>query len=52
MALVFDKELERRITAFENGKEEGEDLAPKDWAWLLLLGIALPAVMLYWGWPS
>ena len=42
-------ELERRITAIE-AHSAAADFDAVSWAWMLLLGVALPAVLLVVGW--
>ena len=43
-------ELEHRITELETGGQCGEDFDSASLAWLLLLGIVLPAALLIMGW--
>jgi len=47
---TLDPELERRIAAMERGEDQGAGFTARDWAWLLLTGVALPVVLLLWGW--
>jgi hypothetical protein len=42
-------ELEARIAAFENAAPAG-DFDTASWFWMILLGIAIPLVMLAVGW--
>lgn len=42
-------ELEARIAALENG-ETGTDFDALSWAWMVLLGMALPATLILLGW--
>ncbi len=48
-ASEYQAELDRRIGEMENPDNLGGQLDSKDWLWLLILGIALPAVVLIWG---
>jgi hypothetical protein len=43
-------ELERRIAALESVAGQGGDLDAASIAWLLALGVALPAIVLTIGW--
>jgi hypothetical protein len=45
-------ELERRISLLENPANQGEDFDGSSWFWLLLLGLALPVVILIIGWMA
>ena len=45
----YQAELERRIALMEDAGNLGAKLEPRDWLWLLALGIALPLVFLIWG---
>jgi hypothetical protein len=49
---TLDPELERRIAELENPANQGASFGAIDWMWLIALGVALPAVILFWGWPS
>jgi len=45
--------LEERIEALEDPTRQGSDFDARSWAWLTLLGIAVPLALLIWGWePS
>jgi len=46
----FDPELERRIAVYERETHHGSGFTAADWAWLALLGIVGPALLLAWGW--
>ncbi len=43
-------ELERRILELENPENQGEGFTGTDWAWLLILGVIGPILLLIWGW--
>lgn len=45
-----ERELERRLEILENPNNQGEGFGPTDWAWLFVLGVLFPAVLLIWGW--
>jgi hypothetical protein len=45
-------ELERRIRALESPQGQGEDFDGASWFWLLLLGLALPVLILIVGWAA
>lgn len=45
-------ELERRVAALEKEANQGAGFTAADWIWLITLGIAGPAALLYWGWMS
>ena len=49
MPAPLPAELERRIDALERIRG-GEDLDARSWAWLILLGAVLPALLLVIGW--
>jgi hypothetical protein len=42
--------LEERLAALESGREMGEDFDRPSWFWMILLGVAIPAVLLCIGW--
>jgi hypothetical protein len=42
--------LRERIEALEDPAGQGSDFDAKSWAWLLLLGVAMPLALLLWGW--
>ena len=44
------QELDDRIAALESGREAGEDFDARSWAWLIVLGILMPAALLLAGW--
>ncbi len=44
------EELERRIRLLESGAQTGADFDAASWCWMVLLGIALPILLLLWGW--
>jgi hypothetical protein len=46
----LEPELERRVRALEAGPDAGSDFDAASWFWMVLLGIALPAALLVWGW--
>ena len=50
MAGDLPPELEERIAAVEARAERGSDFDAASWGWLILLGLALPAALLIWGW--
>ena len=52
MAEHLHPDLERRIRALENESEQGAGFTAQDWLWLIALGIILPAIVLFLGWPS
>jgi hypothetical protein len=43
-------ELARRIAAAAR-ESRGRGLDARSWLWLFVLGAALPAALLVWGWP-
>ena len=43
-------ELEQRLEALANGEQQGEDFDARSWAWLMLLGVILPAALILIGW--
>jgi hypothetical protein len=43
-------ELERRLAILEKPENQGAGFGVVDWAWLVVLGIAGPALLLLWGW--
>jgi hypothetical protein len=43
-------ELEKRLDALASSDQQGEDFDGRSWAWLLLLGVILPAVLILIGW--
>ena len=45
-------ELERRIRELEDPANQGGSFTAADWAWLLILGVIGPLVLLIWGWTS
>ncbi len=47
---IEERELERRLKILEDQGEQGEDFGTTDWAWLAILGVLFPAVLLIWGW--
>jgi hypothetical protein len=52
MAEHLHPDLERRIRALENESEQGAGFTAQDWIWLIALGVILPVVVLYAGWPT
>jgi hypothetical protein len=50
METKLPAELERRISALEQESNQGEGFTGSDWAWLAVLGIIGPALILIWGW--
>jgi hypothetical protein len=46
----LEPELERRVRALEAGADAGSDFDAASWFWMVVLGIALPAALLVWGW--
>lgn len=38
------------MAALESGREMGEDFDRPSWFWMILLGVAIPAVLLCIGW--
>ncbi len=44
-------ELERRIAVLEDPSSEGSDLAGLDWLVLAIGSIALPLLLVLWGFP-
>jgi hypothetical protein len=49
-AAPLPPELERRIQMLEGDPAAERDFDPRSWMWLILLGIALPVVLLILGW--
>jgi len=48
---ALDPGLEQRVAALESsGADAGSDFDAASWFWMLLLGVAVPAVLLLWGW--
>lgn len=47
---VLPAELERRIHALERAPEAARDFDAFGWAWMMLLGVALPVLLLIIGW--
>ena len=45
-------DLERRLAELEIEANQGAGLTGIDWFWLVALGVAGPALLLVWGWPS
>ena len=43
-------ELERRIDVLEGDAAAERDFDARSWLWLILLGVALPVVLLILGW--
>jgi hypothetical protein len=43
-------ELERRIDVLEGDAAARRDFDSRSWLWLILLGVALPVVLLILGW--
>jgi hypothetical protein len=43
-------ELERRIAELENPANQGASFGGIDWFWLIATGVALPIILLIWGW--
>lgn len=52
MTTDLHPELERRIRALENPSEQGTGFTAKDWLWLVVLGVAIPAAIIVLGLPS
>lgn len=52
MMTELHPELERRIRALDNPSEQGAGFTARDWFWLLVLGVLLPAAILFLGWPA
>jgi hypothetical protein len=50
MAERLPPELARRIDALEN-EAATPDFGRRGWAWLIVLGVVLPLVLLILGWP-
>lgn len=42
--------LKERIEALESHARQESDFDATSWAWLILLGIAVPLALLIWGW--
>jgi hypothetical protein len=42
--------LEERLAALESGREMGEDFDARSWAWMIVLGVVIPLMLLYIGW--
>ena len=42
--------LKERIAALEDRARQGSEFDAASWAWLILLGIVVPLVLLIWGW--
>ena len=45
-------DLERRVAELEIEANQGSGFTRVDWFWLVALGVAGPALLLFWGWPS
>ena len=45
----FDVELERRVALLEQPENQGRDYDAVAWLILLLLGVVVPIIALYWG---
>ncbi len=45
----FDAELERRVVLLEQPENQGRDYDAVAWLILLLLGVVVPIIALYWG---
>lgn len=52
MTIELHPELERRIRALENVSEQGAGFTAQDWLWLIVLGVLVPALILFVGGPS
>jgi len=52
MSEELPPELQRRIRSLENPAEQGRDFDRVSWAWLILLGVVTPVLLLLWGWSS
>jgi hypothetical protein len=46
----MSSELESRIRLLENPANQGEGFGPRDWNWLMLLGVIGPIGLLCLGW--
>jgi hypothetical protein len=46
----MSSELESRIRLLENPANQGESFGPRDWNWLMLLGVIGPIGLLFLGW--
>jgi hypothetical protein len=47
---TFPPELERRISELEDPANQGDGFTGADWAWLWVLGVIGPVILLIWGW--
>lgn len=47
---ILPPELEARITELEREENQGSGFTGSDWAFLALVGVILPALLLAWGW--
>lgn len=45
-------DLERRVAELEIESNQGGGFTPIDWFWLATLGVAVPVLVLIWGWAS
>ena len=43
-------ELEQRLRALAEGAQQGAAFDARSWAWLIGLGVLLPAVLILLGW--
>jgi hypothetical protein len=50
--MADDPGLEARIAALEDPARQGSDFDTVSWVWLVLLGVAMPVVLLIWGMSS
>lgn len=46
----FPPELERRISELEDPANQGDGFTGADWAWMWVLGVIGPVILLIWGW--
>ncbi len=46
----LDPELERRIKLVEDPAYEGESLNKMDYMALLVVGVIIPFILMFWGW--
>jgi hypothetical protein len=48
--MTRELELERRLRIVETQEGQGESFDFQSWVWLVVLGVALPAALIAWGW--